>query len=276
MLPITIENPTIVSQDEWLAPRKEPRAGEKRLSREHDAVRTLRLGFRVASLIFALIFVFGTARQIQAQGDKTRYPNMAPVEQYLMDRDAEIAMARSAAPESISNDAKVVVLGRHGYETAVEGKNGFVCAVERSWMNPFDNPDFWNPKLRGAICYNPPAARSVLPAIYIRTQMVLAGQSKEQIVAGIKAAYTRKELPALEPGAMSYMMSKQAYLSDDGDHSLAHLMFYTPLMDGANWGANLPKSPVYLIPEFKDGPEHIDVFMVSTGKWSDGTPAPVM
>jgi hypothetical protein len=230
----------------------------------------------VALQIFALISALGAARQIQAQGKKTPYPEMAPLEQYLMDRDAEIALARSAAPESISRDAKVVVLGRHGYETAVEGKNGFVCAVERSWMTLFDHPDFWNPKLRGAICYNPPAARSVLPIVYMRAQIVLAGRSKAQMIADIKAAYAKKELPPLEPGAMAYMMSKQAYLSDGGDHNMAHLMFYTPLMDGVNWGADLPQSPVYLIPVFKGAPEPIDVFIVPTGRWSDGTPAPVM
>ena len=230
----------------------------------------------VASLISALIFVFGTQRQTQAQGDKTPYPKMAPLEQYLMDRDAEIALARSAAPESISRDAKIIVLGLHGYDTAVEGKNGFVCVVERSWMNPFDHPEFWNPKVRGAICYNPPAARSVLPITYLRTQMVLAGASKAQIIARIKDAFAKKELPALEPGSMSYMMSKQAYLTDDGSHDVAHLMFYTPLMDGANWGADLPKSPVYLLPGFQGAPEPIDVFIVLTGRWSDGTPARAM
>ncbi len=230
----------------------------------------------VASLIFALISVLGTAGQVQTQGDKTPYPKMAPLEQYLMDRDAEIALARSAAPESISRDAKVVVLGPHGYDTAVEGTNNFVCAVERSWMNLFDAPEFWNPRVRGALCYNPPAARSVLPIVYMRARMVLDGLSKEQMITVIKAAYTKKELPPLEPGSMAYMMSKQAYLSDDGSHNLAHLMFYTPLMDGANWGADLPKSPVYLIPQFKGAPEPINVFIVLTGKWSDGTPAPVM
>ena len=89
----------------------------------------------VASLICVLISPLGTPRQVQAQGDKTSYPKMGPPEQYLMDRDAEIALARSAAPEFISSDATVVVLGRQGYETAVHGKNGFVCAVERAWMN---------------------------------------------------------------------------------------------------------------------------------------------
>src|SRR5260370_23531485 len=53
-------------------------------------------------------------------------------------------MARSAAPEAISRDADVLVLGRRGYETAVNGKNGFVCVVERCWMLPYDDPEFWN------------------------------------------------------------------------------------------------------------------------------------
>src|SRR5580698_5557336 len=92
------------------------------------------------------------------------YPRMAPLEQYLIaDRNAEIAMARTAAPESISRDAEVMVLGRYGYETVVKGKNGFVCMVERSWSAGIDDPDFWNPKLRSPICFNPPAVRSYLP-----------------------------------------------------------------------------------------------------------------
>jgi hypothetical protein len=229
----------------------------------------------VASLIFALISALGTVRQAQSQGDKPPYPKMAPLEQYLMDRDAEITLARSAAPEAISRNAKVMVLGRHGFETAVEGTNGWVCAVERGFTNDlFDDPEFWSPKIRGANCYNPPAARSVVPIVEMRARMVLDGLSKEQIIARIKAAYTRKELPPLEPGAMGFMMSKQSILG--GDSNAAHLMLYTPLMDGANWGADLPKSPVHLIPMFKGAPEPIDVFIVGTGMWSDGTSAPVM
>src|SRR5208283_1286628 len=109
-----------------------------------------------------LVAVLGMAHQARSQDATTPYPNMAPIEQYLMDQTAEIALARSAAPESISRDATVLVLGRHGYETAVEGKNGFVCMVERSWTAGIDEPEFWNPKLRAAICFNPPAARSYL------------------------------------------------------------------------------------------------------------------
>ena len=235
----------------------------------------------VASLSVALILSLGVAWRVRAEDRPTTYSSMAPVEQYLMtDRNAEIALARSAAPEAISRDATILVLGRHGYETAVEGKNGFVCAVERAWMGPFDGNfavNFWNPRIRGPLCLNPPAARSVLPITYKRTEMILDGKSKAQIIDALKAAYENKELPPLEPGAMSYMMSKDQYLTDNGDHHwMAHLMFYTPLMDGAVWGADLPKSPVMLNPQFSGAPEPIDVFMVPAGRWSDGTAAPVM
>jgi len=235
----------------------------------------------IASLGFALILILDAAWQARAQDRQMLYPSMAPVEQYLMtDRNAEIALARSAAPEAISRDATILVLGRHGYETAVEGKNGFVCAVERGWMGPFTGEDaanFWNPKLRGPLCFNPPGARSVLPLTYKRTEMILAGKSKAQVIDALKAAYEKKELPPLEPGAMSYMMSKDQYLTDGGDHRwMAHLMFYTPLMDGAAWGADLAKSPVMLNPQFRGAPEPIDVFMVPVGRWSDGSAAPVM
>lgn len=229
-----------------------------------------------ACLSFVLIPGLIGVKQGQAQAPKTAYSNMAPLDQYLMaDRNAEIALAQSAAPEAISHEAKILVLGRHGYETAVEGKNGFVCVVERGWMSPSDAPEFWNPKIRGPICFNPPAARSVLPTTLERTELVLAGRTKAEIIEGNKAAFEKSELPPLEPGAMSYMMSKEAYLTDSNDHNLAHLMFYAPPLDGKAWGADLPKSPVMLIPQFK-GAQPIDVFIVPVGRWSDGSAAPVM
>jgi hypothetical protein len=217
------------------------------------------------------ILVLGWGLQVRAEDRPATYPKMASLDEYLMDRDAEIALARSAAPESISRDAKVLVLGRHGYETAVEGKNGFVCVVERSWGSDFDDPEFWNPKIRGPVCYNPPAARSVLPARARRQALILAGQSKTDVFKAIKAAFDKKELPYPEAGSMCYMMSKDAYLNDQGSHDLSHLMFEVPRMDGAAWGADLPDSPV--LAGSPDGPEPMTEFIVAVGKWSDGTVA---
>ena len=234
---------------------------------------------------FALVAALIASRPVAAQDVKQPYPNMAPIEQYLMDRDAEIALARSAAPDAISHDASVIVLTRHGYETAVEGKNGWVCWVGRGWMGMFDHPEFWNPKVRAAECINPPAVRSVLPYAYKRTELLLAGHSKQEVIAAIKAAIDKKELPALEQGTVSYMMSKDSYLSDYGGHDAPHMMFYETAKDGAAWGANLTNSPVLAVnywyisaeayPQLKSFPP-LSVFLVGVTKWSDGTPAPSM
>jgi len=185
-----------------------------------------------------------------------------------MERNAEIALARSAAAQPITGDADVMVLGKHGYETVVRGKNGFVCMVQRSWAAGFDDPEFWNPKLRSPICFNPPGARSYLPLILKKTDLVLAGRSIPQMIEAISAAINKKELPGMEPGAMGYMLSKQGYLSDRDGHWHPHLMFFTPLTDPLAWGAGLPASPVL---GFKDDPARLTVFLIPVGKWSDGT-----
>jgi hypothetical protein len=209
-----------------------------------------------------------SASQAQGQDAKTPYPNMASLEQYLMaDRNAEIALARSAAPESVSHDAEVLVLGRHGYETAVKGKNGFVCMVQRSWTAGIDDPDFWNPKLRAPICFNPPAARSYLPFEIKKTEWLLAGQSKAQMFESIKAGLDKKNLPTPESGAMCYMMSKQGYLNDHDGHWHPHLMFFVPRTDALTWGADLPGSPIL---RADDPQDRLTVFLIPVAKWSDG------
>lgn len=227
---------------------------------------------RVAIGSFALVVVLSAGWSAQAQTAKAPYPTMAPLEQYLVpDRNAEIALARSAAPASISSDAEILVLGRHGYETAVKGKNGFVCLVERAWLAPYDSPEFWNPKNRSPDCYNPPAARTILPLLIKRTELVLAGQSKDQIMDGVKA-FGAKDVPALQPGAMCYMLSKDAYLTDNGSHNLAHLMFYVP--EGTAWGENLAGSPVLVLQQEVPGaPSPVSMYIIPVRRWSDGTSA---
>jgi len=228
----------------------------------------------IALRSFVLVAALGAAWQTRAQDPKTSYPSMAPVDQYLIaDANAEMVLARSAAPDSISGDAEVMVLGRRGYETVVKGKNGFVCMVQRSWAAGIDDPDFWNPKLRSPICFNAPAARSFLPLIIKRTELILAGRSKDQMFAAIQAAIDKKKLPTQESGAMCYMMSKQGYLSDRGGRWLPHLMFFVPLTEPAVWGAGLPGSPV--VAAFTDTPERLTVFLIPVAKWSDGTTAPI-
>ena len=231
----------------------------------------------LAIVCVAVGLTFMLVSRNRNEGRSKAYPSMASIEQYLMpDRNAEIALARSAAPASISSDAKILVLGWRGYETAIEGKNGFVCMVERSWMSPFNSAEFWNPKVRVPMCFNPAAARTILPLTINRTEMVLAGLSKAQMIDRIKAGFNNEKLPAPAPGAMCYMMSRAGYLNDAIGHYVPHLMFYFPLTDKSSWGADLPDSPVTLNPQFQGGPEPITEFVIPVGKWSDGTAAPAM
>jgi hypothetical protein len=216
-----------------------------------------------------LAFLFWAAFPANAEDATTVYPAMAPLARYqVASPSEEVALARSAAPTSISGDARVLTLSDHGYETAIEGKNGFVCLVERSWATGFGDPEFWNPKIRAPMCLNPAAARTVLPEYLERTKWVLAGVSKSEMSARASSAVATNRFVLPDPGAMCYMMSKQGYLSDADGHWHPHLMFFLANTDGAAWGANLKGSPVFAAP---GDPEPVTTFFVPVIKWSDGT-----
>ena len=222
----------------------------------------------------AFLLAAWSAGPSQAQPVQAPYVRMAEIERYLTDRSAEVALARSAAPASVSGDAAVLVLGRRGYETAAPGKNGFTCLVERAWGADFDDPEFWNPKIRGPVCFNAAATRSVLPSYRKRTEWVLAGASKADLLRRTRVAVAAKEILAPEVGAMCYMMSKDGYLGDKaGGHWHPHLMFFLPRLAQAAWGSGSQGSPVF------GGPllvEPTSVFLVPVPAWSDGSPAPML
>lgn len=218
---------------------------------------------QIAPMVLVLGFL------AQAQGTNASYPGMAPLDRYLMaDRRAEITLAKSAAPDAISGNAGVMVLERQGYKTVAPGANGFVCMVERSWTAPFGDPEFWNPKIRGPVCFNPAAAHTYLPITLSRTRLALAGKSETQIRDAINSAFDKKELPALEAGAMSYMLSKDGYLGDRAGHFHPHLMFWVERTKPESWGAGTPDSPILGAEEI---PGRLTIFIVPVAKWSDGT-----
>ena len=207
-----------------------------------------------------------------AASETIPYPAMAPIGQYRSLSEAdEIVLAKSAAPASVADHAEVQVLGEHGYRTAVKGTNGFVCLVMRSWDVGFDNPEFWNPKMRAPQCMNAASVRSVLPRYLKRSEWVLAGVSKAEMQAREKAEWTAGTLKAPEPGAICYMMSKGGYLNDAaGGPWRPHVMFFAPRTEAGQWGADLPGSPV-----MSDSVNYdkTTIFFVPVPKWSDGTPA---
>jgi hypothetical protein len=227
---------------------------------------------RVIALAFGLLIGFaGAGRQAVAQDGKAAYPAMAPLDQYLIaDEKAEIALARSAAPASISDGAEVMVLGHDGYKVAVKGTNGFLCIVERSWGQGTNEAEFWNPKMRAPHCFNAQAVRSFAPIYLMKTRLVLQGKSKAEIAQAIATALDTKEVPALEPGAMAYMMSKQQYLNDRGKAWRSHVMFFSPGDMTKAWAADDPNSPVMVA---NDPEERVSILFVLADKWSDGTAA---
>lgn len=232
-------------------------------------------GIRLIALAFLLqLCLPGATRQARGQAEKAAYPAMAPLDAYLIaDQNAEVALARSAAPKSIGNDADVMVLGKTGYTTAVKGTNGFVCIVERSWAQATDDPEFWNPRMRAPICFNAAAARSFLPIFLMKTRLVLAGKSREEILTETAAALDKQELPALEPGSMCYMLSKQQYLNDGVKNWHPHVMVFASGEAAKSWGADKDDSPIFYS---NDPQERVTIFMFWVNNWSDGSPAPAM
>lgn len=199
------------------------------------------------------------------------YASPAPFERYLSSTgEEEVRLARSAAPPAIANQARILVLGRRGFQTAIAGTNGFTCLVQRSWASDFDDPEFWNPKIRAPICFNPAAARSVLPTDIQRTQWVMAGMSRSHMRTLTVKAVAQGLIRAPQVGAMCFMMSKGGYLSDKaGGHWHPHLMYFLPRTADALWGANREGSPIMAS---TDSVVPVTVFFAAVPRWSDGTP----
>ena len=222
-----------------------------------------------AALVLLGLVVAGARCQTGVQAKA--YAAAAPLREYFMPEKAlEVELARSAAPASIADGAEVLVLTQEGYTTAVKGRNGFVCLVERSWGKTTDDAEFWNPKVRAPICVNAPAAKTYLPIVLLKTKLVLAGRSNAEIGRAVKAGFGGGTLPALEANAMCYMMSKQQYLSDEDRAWHPHMMWFVANDAAQSWGANEAGVPVIAgnVPE-----DRMTVFMLVVGHWSDGTAA---
>ena len=222
--------------------------------------------------LFVVLLLAG-ARAVAQEKKPAAYPTMAPIEQYrVANREAEVALARSAAPPSVSTAAEVLVLGSSGYETAVKGTNGYVCFVERSWSAGFDDPEFWNPRLRSPNCFNPPAVRSVLMQYLKRTEWVLTGADRQQLIVKAQAAFASRAFGAPDAGSFSFMLSKQGYVSDAAAGPwLPHVMFFVQSGKVAAFAAGLEGSPILGADASRFEPT---VLLIPVRRWSDGSAAP--
>lgn len=199
-------------------------------------------------------------------------PDITP---YLMsNRAEEIALARSAAPSDVTRKATVLVLTPKGYTEAALGTNGFTCLVLRSFTATPGDKNFWNPRVKGPACFNPPASHTVLPAMLAQVDWMLTGATAADLNARIKKAYAEKRFTVPAAGAMAYMLSPEQYLSDDDPHRwMPHLMFYYDrALTGATFGAGGYHAPI--IDASTDDPNApVQVIFIPLRAWSDGTPA---
>ncbi len=196
-------------------------------------------------LVLVSLLASLSAATLWAQDAK--YP---PLSEYLMPAEAEMALARSAAPANISDRATIKVLTASGYQVAREGDNGFVCIVMRGWSAPTYTPAqfrglVYDAKVHAPICFNPTASRTVMPYYELRSKLAMEGKTPEQIAAGVQAAYAKGALPKRDEVSFAYMWSADQNLGPGIGHWHPHMMVFCPyyensMLGGNEFGAPLP------------------------------------
>ena len=197
-----------------------------------------------AFVFFVAMALAGTASALCAE--TSAYP---PLSQYMMERDAEIALAESAAPANISSHATIKLLTENGYNIVRQGENGFTCMVMRGWSAPTYTPTqfrdlVYDSSVRAPICFNPEAARMVMPYYEMRSKLGIQGKSPDQIAQAVEAAYAHGELPRREGVSYAYMWSANQNLASGIGHWHPHVMIFSPYYTNAMVGSNIFGTPL--------------------------------
>ena len=192
-------------------------------------------------IMAALVLVILSMQVATVRGQTPKYP---PLSEYMMPQDAEVALAKSAAPQNISDHATIRVLTASGYQVVHQGDNGFVCMVMRGFTGA---PTFapaqlrmfinYDPKTRAPICFDPNAVKTVLPYYDLRTKLGLEGKTPDQITEAVKAAYDHGKIPKRAGVSFAYMWSADQILGPSG-HWHPHMMVYLPYYENSMLGDN--------------------------------------
>jgi len=197
-------------------------------------------------IMAGLALLLGSMQAASVRGQSAKYP---PYSEYMMARDAEIALAKSAAPDNISGHATIKVLTASGFQAVHNGDNGFVCMVMRGWSAPTYTPAqfrdlVYDAKVRAPICFNPEASRTVLPYYELRSKLGMEGKTPDQIAEGVQAAYAKGELPKRDSVSFAYMWSADQNLASGIGHWHPHMMVFAPYHDNSKLGNNEFGSPL--------------------------------
>jgi hypothetical protein len=198
-------------------------------------------------LMFSSMLATLTASAAWAQAAK--YP---PLSEYMMARDAEIALARSAAPANISGGATIKVLTKSGYQVVREGDNGFVCMVMRGWTAPTYTPAqfrdiVYDATVHAPICFNPQASRIVMPYYELRSKLGMEGKTPDQIAEALQAAYVKGALPKRDEVSFAYMWSADQHLGPGIGHWHPHMMVFSPYYENSMLGGNEFGAPIPIV-----------------------------
>jgi hypothetical protein len=194
---------------------------------------------------FLLLISFGA---VGVGAQEMKYP---PISEYFMPQDAEIALAKSAAPDNISARATIKVLTPMGFHAVHEGDNGFVCIVMRGSAAPTFTPPqvrdlVYDAKLRAPICFNPQASATVMPYYELRNKLAMEGKTPDAITEGIQAAYSKGVLPKRDGVSFAYMWSADQILGPFG-HWHPHMMVFSPYYENAMLGGNPFGAPLPIV-----------------------------
>lgn len=219
---------------------------------------------QMKKLRFLLISLLGSVATSAALAEGPKYP---PLSGYMMAPEAEVALAKSAAPGNISGRATIKILTATGYRVEAEGDNGFVCLVLRGWSAPTYTPSpfrdlVYDATVRAPICFNPAASRTVLPLQELRSRLAMEGNGPEQIAEGIEAAYAKGELPGMETVGFAYMWSADQNLGPGIGAFHPHVMVYAPYYEKAMLGGNEFGSPLPFVSDDAGTPFAVTVIPV--------------
>jgi hypothetical protein len=200
----------------------------------------------VAMKMTVMILLLAGMDASPAWVENSKYP---PLKEYMLTPDAEVALARSAAPANISGRATIKVLSESGYRVVRQGDNGFVCMVMRGWTAPTYSPAqfrdlVYDPTVRAPICFDPQAARTVMPYYELRSKLGMEGKGPDEIARAIEAAYARGELPKREGVTFAYMWSADQQLGPGVGHWHPHMMVFAPYYKNSMLGDNDFAKPI--------------------------------
>jgi hypothetical protein len=180
-------------------------------------------------ILGALLCAASSSAPRDAQSNAEKAAKLPPI----LPREREIALALSAAPPRVADEAGIYALERTGYVKVRESRNGFNCLVEREVADSLE-PE----------CLDAEGSETSL-AVFLREGDLRAqGKSPAEIEADINAGYASGKYRGPRRPGIVYMLSNENVVVMDPEtgqvgHYGPHLMFYAPYLTNKDIGSRM-------------------------------------